>query len=144
TGASSSERVKSAPRGTFIPALFPFLTSQLAALKPEWIPGDYPMTEAGAESFVSDYNSTAEEVFYFSTEASWNYNTNLTDHNSQLQVSASLEEQAFTEAWGQKAKATFSDSLMESFTNPDLKKIISKINVLGPANLPTAERERVS
>uniref|UniRef100_A0A672PYN2 Angiotensin-converting enzyme n=1 Tax=Sinocyclocheilus grahami TaxID=75366 RepID=A0A672PYN2_SINGR len=42
----------------------------------------------------------------------------------------------------QKAKATFSDSLMESFTNPDLKKIISKINVLGPANLPTAERER--
>ncbi len=55
-----------------------------------------------------------------------------------------MEEQAFTEVWGQKAKATFSDSLMESFTNPDLKKLISKINVLGPANLPTAERERVS
>jgi len=61
-----------------------------------------------------------------------------------LQVSASLEEQAFTEAWGQKAKATFSDSLLETFTNPDLKKIIKKINVLGPANLPTTERERVS
>lgn len=103
TGASSSESVKTAPRGTFIPALFQFLTSQLwsimyravvlltlvstsAALKPEWIPGDYPLSEAGAESFVSDYNSTAEQVFYFSTEASWNYNTNLTDHNSQLQV----------------------------------------------------------
>uniref|UniRef100_A0A673G0M1 Angiotensin-converting enzyme n=1 Tax=Sinocyclocheilus rhinocerous TaxID=307959 RepID=A0A673G0M1_9TELE len=157
TGASSSD--KTAPPGTFIPALFLFLTSQLwsimsravllltlistsAALKPEWIPGDYPMTEAGAESFVSDYNSTAEEVFYFSTEASWNYNTNLTDHNSQLQIDASLEEQAFTEAWGQKAKATFSDSLMDSFTNPDLKKIINNINVLGPANLPTAEREK--
>ncbi|XP_016368729.1 angiotensin-converting enzyme [Sinocyclocheilus rhinocerous] len=118
------------------------LISTSAALKPEWIPGDYPMTEAGAESFVSDYNSTAEEVFYFSTEASWNYNTNLTDHNSQLQIDASLEEQAFTEAWGQKAKATFSDSLMDSFTNPDLKKIINNINVLGPANLPTAEREK--
>lgn len=61
-----------------------------------------------------------------------------------LQVAASLEEQAFTEAWGQKAKATFSDSLMDTFTNPDLKKIIKNINVLGPANLPTAERERVS
>lgn len=118
------------------------LISTSAALKPEWIPGDYPMTEEGAERFVSDYNSTAEEVFYFSTEASWNYNTNLTDHNSQLQVSASLEEQAFTEAWGLKAKATFSDSLLETFTNPDLKKIIKKINVLGPANLPTPERER--
>uniref|UniRef100_A0A8C1T835 Angiotensin-converting enzyme n=1 Tax=Cyprinus carpio TaxID=7962 RepID=A0A8C1T835_CYPCA len=118
------------------------LISTSAALKPEWKPGDYPMTEAGAERFVSDYNSTAEEVFYFSTEASWNYNTNLTKHNSQLQVAASLEEQAFTEAWGQKAKATFNDSLMETFNNPDLKKIIKDISVLGSANLPTAEREK--
>lgn len=66
------------------------LISTSAALKPEWIPGDYPMTEEGAERFVSDYNSTAEEVFYFSTEASWNYNTNLTDHNSQLQVTVNV------------------------------------------------------
>ncbi|KAI2658755.1 hypothetical protein H4Q32_016885 [Labeo rohita] len=58
------------------------------------------------------------------------------------EVAASLEEQAFTEAWGQKAKALFSDALMDTFVNPDLKKLISKINVLGPANLPTAERER--
>ncbi|TRY59918.1 hypothetical protein DNTS_013442, partial [Danionella cerebrum] len=55
------------------------------SLKPEWTPGDYSKTEEGAERFVSDYNSTAEEVLYFSTEASWNYNTNLTDVNSQLQ-----------------------------------------------------------
>lgn len=61
-----------------------------------------------------------------------------------LQVSASLEEQAFTEAWGQKAKATFSETILETFTNPDLKKLINKINVLGPANLPTTERERVN
>ncbi|TRY89927.1 hypothetical protein DNTS_000391 [Danionella cerebrum] len=59
-----------------------------------------------------------------------------------LQVAASLEEQAFTEAWGQKAKATFSDSLMDTFTNPTLKKLIKKINVLEAANLPAAERER--
>lgn len=66
------------------------LISTSAALKPEWIPGDYQMTEAEAERFVSDYNSTAEEVFYFSTEASWNYNTNLTEHNSQLQVKVNV------------------------------------------------------
>lgn len=66
------------------------LISTSAALKPEWLPQDYPMTEQGAESFVSDYNSTAEEVFYFSTEASWNYNTNLTEHNSQLQVKVNV------------------------------------------------------
>ncbi|KAL0180059.1 hypothetical protein M9458_025501, partial [Cirrhinus mrigala] len=57
-------------------------------------------------------------------------------------VAASLEEQAFTEAWGQKAKATFSEALIDTFTNPDLKKIIRKINVLGPANLPTTERQQ--
>ncbi|XP_051968866.1 angiotensin-converting enzyme-like isoform X2 [Xyrauchen texanus] len=116
--------------------------STITALKPEWSPGEYPMTEIGAEMFVNKYNSTAEEVFYFSTEASWNYNTNLTEHNSKLQVSASLEEQAFTEAWGLKAKATFSDLVVDTFVNPELKKIIKKIKVLGPANLPTTERER--
>lgn len=60
-----------------------------------------------------------------------------------FQVIASLEEQEFTEAWGQKAKDTFSDSLIEMLS-PEVQKILSKIKVLGPANLPTTERERVS
>ncbi|XP_030629868.1 angiotensin-converting enzyme isoform X2 [Chanos chanos] len=118
--------------------LLPFIS----ALKPEWQPGTYPSTEAGAVEFVNAYNSTAEEVFYFSTSASWNYNTNLTDYNSQEQIEASLEEQAFTEAWGKKAKELFTDALLDSFTDPDLKKIIKKINVLGAANLDQTERER--
>ncbi|KAA0725565.1 Angiotensin-converting enzyme [Triplophysa tibetana] len=117
------------------------LISASAALRHEWIPGDYSQTVVEAQRFVEDYNSTAEEVFYFSTEASWNYNTNLTEHNSKQQVIASLEEQEFTEAWGQKAKDTFSDSFIETL-NPEVQKILSKIKVLGPANLPTAERER--
>uniref|UniRef100_A0A3B4DX39 Angiotensin-converting enzyme n=1 Tax=Pygocentrus nattereri TaxID=42514 RepID=A0A3B4DX39_PYGNA len=112
------------------------------ALNPEWQPGAYESSEAGANRFVSDYNTTAEQVFYFSTEASWTYNTNLTDYNSQQQVLASLEEQAFSEAWGQKAKTTFSDALMDTFTNQELKTLIKKINVLGPANLVQTERER--
>ncbi|XP_066520226.1 angiotensin-converting enzyme [Hoplias malabaricus] len=112
-------------------------------LRPEWMPGkNYNPTEAGAELFVSHYNATAEQVLYFSTEASWNYNTNLTDYNSQQQVNASMEEQEFTEAWGNKAKETFPGALMDTFTNPDLKKIIEKIKILGPANLPAQEREK--
>lgn len=59
------------------------------------------------------------------------------------QISASLEEQEFTEAWGQKAKDTFSDSFINTL-NPELQKILKKIKVLGPANLPTSEREKVS
>lgn len=56
------------------------------ALKPEWQPGTYEAAEAGVVQFLSDYNSTAEQVFYYSTEASWAYNTDLTEHNSQQQV----------------------------------------------------------
>lgn len=112
------------------------------ALKPEWQPGKYDSTEAGAIQFVSDYNSTAEQVFYYSTEASWEHKTNLTEYNSQQEVLASLEKQNFTEAWGKLAKETFPDALLDTFTDPTLKNLIKKIDVLGPANLPTTERER--
>ncbi|KAA0725569.1 Angiotensin-converting enzyme [Triplophysa tibetana] len=117
------------------------LISASAALRYEWIPGDYSQKVVEAQRFVEDYNSTAEEVFYLSIEASWNYITNLTEHNSQLQVITFLEEQEFTEAWGQKAKDTFSDSFTETL-NPKVQKILRNIKVLGPANLPTAESER--
>lgn len=56
------------------------------ALPAEWLPGDYSSTPAEAQRFVDNYNSTAEEVLFYSVSASWNYNTNLTDYNSQLQV----------------------------------------------------------
>lgn len=57
---------------------------------------------------------------------------------------ANLEKQSFAEAWGKVAKATFPDELLNTFTDPKLKTLIKKINVLGPANLPPTERERVS
>ncbi|TSK14531.1 Angiotensin-converting enzyme [Bagarius yarrelli] len=112
------------------------------ALRPEWQPGIYQPTETGAAEFLSDYNSTAEQVLYYSTEASWAYSTNLTDHNSQQQVLANLEKQSFTEAWGKLAKETFPETLLDTFTDPTLKVLIKKINVLEVANLPTAQRER--
>ncbi|KAJ8384193.1 hypothetical protein AAFF_G00207410 [Aldrovandia affinis] len=112
------------------------------AIPQHWLPGEFTSDEAGAELFVNEYNTTAEEVFFHSTSASWTYNTNLTDYNSKQQIAASLDEQAFTEAWGHKAKELFSDALMDSFSNPVLKKLINKIDVLGAANLPQEERER--
>ncbi|KAI1887172.1 hypothetical protein AGOR_G00203390 [Albula goreensis] len=112
------------------------------ALPPNWQPGTYTPDEAGAEKFVSDYNSTAEEVFFESSSASWNYQTNITTHNSQLQIEASLVEQDFMEVWGKKSKELFSDVLLDSFNNPVLKTLIKKINVLGAANLAQGDRER--
>lgn len=56
------------------------------ALREEWQPADYSDTLEQARLFLADYNSTAEEVLFFSQSASWNYNTNITDYNSKLQV----------------------------------------------------------
>ncbi|MEQ2281323.1 hypothetical protein AMECASPLE_029036 [Ameca splendens] len=110
------------------------------ALPAIWVPGDYANNISDALRFLSDYNSTAEEVFFNSVSASWNYNTNLTEHNSKLQVAASLEEQAFVEAWGGVAKQVFSKDVLDSLPAKD-KKLVNKIMSLGAANLPQAERE---
>ncbi|MED6279661.1 hypothetical protein CHARACLAT_003089 [Characodon lateralis] len=55
------------------------------ALPARWLPGIYANTTSDALRFLNDYNSTAEEVVFNSVSASWNYDTNLTDHNSKLQ-----------------------------------------------------------
>ncbi|XP_068161194.1 angiotensin-converting enzyme [Antennarius striatus] len=109
------------------------------ALREGWLPGEYGNATTEALRFLSDYNSTAEEVLFYSVSASWNYNTNLTDHNSALQVNASLEEQAFSEAWGLKAKKLFSP---DPLTDPQDKKLMDKIKLLGVANLPLVERQK--
>lgn len=56
------------------------------ALRDEWLPGNYPDNTTGAQQFLDAYNATAEEVLFYSVSASWNYNTDITDANSQLQV----------------------------------------------------------
>lgn len=60
------------------------------ALRPEWVPGTYVDTLESAQQFLTDYNSTAEEVLFYSVSASWNYNTDLTSANSQAQVGCLL------------------------------------------------------
>ncbi|KAK7919784.1 hypothetical protein WMY93_011068 [Mugilogobius chulae] len=122
--ATGGDRFLSRPLLLLLPVL-----GLCGALPSSWLPGTYTNTVEGVLSFLSDYNSTAEEVLFYSVSASWKYNTNLTAHNSQLQVQASMDEQAFSEAWGHEAKKLQS------------QKLFDKIVVLGPANLPTAERE---
>uniref|UniRef100_A0AAX7W1A7 Angiotensin-converting enzyme n=1 Tax=Astatotilapia calliptera TaxID=8154 RepID=A0AAX7W1A7_ASTCA len=117
---------------------------QSEALPESWLPGEYSDTISDAQRFLSDYNSTAEEVFFHSVSASWNYNTNITDHNSKLQVSASLEEQAFVEAWGIKAKQVFSSGVLDTLPDPKDKKLMEKIMLLGAANLLPKEREELT
>ncbi|NXC02997.1 ACE enzyme, partial [Orthonyx spaldingii] len=124
------------------PALGLLLWLSLAgALPPDLEPPQHEPTEAGAADFASNYNTTAETVFFQSVSASWNYNTNLTDENAALQVQTSLLEQNFTEAWGKKAKELYGDK-WSNFSDPQLKKIIGSIQTLGPSNLPLEQREK--
>ncbi|KAJ7427155.1 hypothetical protein WISP_09289 [Willisornis vidua] len=124
------------------PALGLLLWLSLAgALRPELEPPEQEKTEQGAVLFAEKYNTTAELVFFDSVSASWNYNTNLTAENAALQVQASLEEQNFTELWGKKAKELYGD-IWNNFSDPQLKKIISSIQTLGPSNLPLDQRQQ--
>uniref|UniRef100_A0A8C3GC06 Angiotensin-converting enzyme n=1 Tax=Cyclopterus lumpus TaxID=8103 RepID=A0A8C3GC06_CYCLU len=111
------------------------------ALPATWNPGDYRTTTGDILKFLSDYNSTAEEVLFNSVSASWNYNTNITDHNSKLQINASLEEQAFSAAWGLRAKQLFPDEVLDALVGPSDKTLMNKIKILGVANLPQKDRE---
>lgn len=63
-------------------------------------------------------------------------------HSWPPQVAASLEEQAFAEAWGKKAKEVFTDKTLNTLT-PTNKKLMEKINKIGVANLALEDREMV-
>ncbi|XP_028675845.1 angiotensin-converting enzyme [Erpetoichthys calabaricus] len=116
------------------------LVGVASSLFPSELPNDYPKTEEGARNFTKDYNASAEAVLFRSVSASWEYNTNLTEYNQIKQIDASSDEQNFTEIWGKKAKELF-DDIRDTFTDEQLKKIISKIRILGPANLPEDKRK---
>ncbi|XP_061410805.1 angiotensin-converting enzyme-like [Lethenteron reissneri] len=122
-----------------LPLLVGLATASRAALEFGLLPGDYSQDETGAEQFLADYNDTAEGVLYESVLASWNYNTNITEENQNLQVAASLKEQEFTEAWGQKAKDLFGN-ISHGF-NETNKRLLEQIRILGSANLDITERE---
>lgn len=63
------------------------------ALRVNWQPLDYSDNKTEALKFLANYNSTGEEVLFHSRSASWNYNTNLTDENSAIQVGKLLSQQ---------------------------------------------------
>ncbi|XP_075701161.1 angiotensin-converting enzyme isoform X2 [Rhinoderma darwinii] len=120
--------------------LWLLLVGSTTALDSAYLPNkNYGKDQAGALQFASDFNSTAEEVISKSVEASWTYNTNLTDYNAAQQVQAAGMEQEFNSAWGLKAKELFNETY-SAFTDPQLKKVINSIWTLGVANLNESER----
>uniref|UniRef100_A0A8C9C783 Angiotensin-converting enzyme n=2 Tax=Phocoena sinus TaxID=42100 RepID=A0A8C9C783_PHOSS len=108
------------------------------ALDPALQPGNFSADEAGAQVFAESFNSSAEQVLFHSTAASWAHDTDINEENARRQEEAALLSQEFSEVWGQKAKALF-DPIWQNFTDPTLRRIISAVRTLGPANLPLEE-----
>lgn len=58
------------------------------ALDPALQPGNFTADEAGAQLFAQSFNSSAEQVLFQSSAASWAYVTNITQENARRQVGA--------------------------------------------------------
>jgi len=59
----------------------------LSELVPLFVYPDKNTDELEAKKFLDEYNSTAEGVWNAYTEASWMYNTDITEANKQNMVS---------------------------------------------------------
>ncbi|KAJ6660556.1 hypothetical protein lerEdw1_017553 [Lerista edwardsae] len=110
----------------------------------EWrppIPEDYPggldkiADEARANSFLEEYNSTAEVVWNAYTEASWSYNTDITETNKQIMLEKNLAMSNHTLQYGLQARQFDSTD----FQDPKVKRILKKLSDIERAALPADE-----
>ncbi|NXD66074.1 ACE enzyme, partial [Eolophus roseicapillus] len=105
------------------------------------IPEGYPegidkiSDEAQAKEFLSEYNSTAEAVWNAYTEASWAYNTNITDHNKEIMLDKNLAMSRHTLEYGMRARQ-FDPS---DFQDQSVTRILRKLSVIERAALPEDE-----
>ncbi|NXE84768.1 ACE enzyme, partial [Cochlearius cochlearius] len=105
------------------------------------IPEGYPegidkiADEAQAKEFLSEYNSTAEAVWNAYTEASWAYNTNITDHNKKIMLEKNLAMSKHTLEYGKRARQ-FDPS---DFQDQSVTRILKKLSVIERAALPENE-----
>lgn len=94
-GAGAAHRTMGAASGRrWPPLLLPLLLLLLPPppvvleLDPALQPGNFPADEAGAQIFAHSFNSSAEQVLFQSTAASWAHDTNITEENARRQVGA--------------------------------------------------------
>nr|XP_039267513.1 angiotensin-converting enzyme-like isoform X1 [Styela clava] len=95
--------------------------------------------DARADQFLEEYSNAAEDQYFVSVTASWNYFTNLTEYNSQIVQEQSLSDANFTLTWGRKAKDEFSEADMNAL-NDFRRRQLQGIQTLGTANLNEADQ----
>jgi peptidyl-dipeptidase A len=89
--------------------------------------------EAGFEKWISeDYLPSVGDLMFKEVDASWNYETNLTDHNKQIMIQASAETANFTQVMSAQMKKLF---LTVKFTKPENNRLYRKLSMIGDAAL---------
>ncbi|KAG9343794.1 hypothetical protein JZ751_013175 [Albula glossodonta] len=110
----------------------------------EWrppVPEHYPedidkiADEVQAKEFLADFNSSAEEVWNAYIEASWTYESNISEHNKQAMLEKKLEMSNHTLTYGLKARE-FDPT---DFQDQSLKRMLSKMRDIHSAGLPEQE-----
>ena len=71
-----------------------------------------------AAKFLKIYNQQVADVYYEESEVSWTYNTNLTEHNGQLEVEAGKKSADWSQKIGSCAKELF-DSVLAGCVDLD-------------------------
>ncbi|XP_068118779.1 angiotensin-converting enzyme isoform X1 [Hyperolius riggenbachi] len=106
---------------------------------PDGYPGDIEKIadEKLADDFLSEYNSTAEVVWNDYTEASWAYNTNITDHNNQVMLDKNLAMSSHTLKYGKQARNfDYSD-----FQDEEVQRLLKKLSDIDKAALTEDEQK---
>ncbi|XP_078079873.1 angiotensin-converting enzyme [Mustelus asterias] len=110
----------------------------------EWrppVPDGYPggidkvTDERLAQNFVQNYDKVTEKVWFDYTEASWTYNTNITEHNNKVMLEKSLKMSNHSLVYGKGARNFDSTD----FQNPGIKRILKKLSDIERAALPEEE-----
>ncbi|OCT62272.1 hypothetical protein XELAEV_18043355mg [Xenopus laevis] len=106
---------------------------------PDGYPGDIEKiaNEKEADTFLSNYNKSAEVVWYEYAEASWAYNTNITEANKDVMLDKNLAMSAHTLQYGMQARNyDYSD-----FQSPETQRILRKLSEIDKAALPEVEQK---
>jgi len=94
--------------------------------------------EAKASAFVEDAEKQLEADAIEATFASWNYESNITDHNQQISLAASKKSGLLTKKLGKEAQAFD----LTQVKNEDVRRKLKLMKNLGTSALPEAKLER--
>ena len=94
--------------------------------------------EAQALAFVQDAEKQLEADAIEATFASWNYESNITEHNQQISLAAAKKSGLLTKKLGKEAQAFD----LTQVKDKDVKRKLKLMKNLGTAALPNAKLER--